>query len=41
MLFIKLGGKIVIQLSHGGRQCASIFLGGSQPVAPSSIMNCL
>ncbi|WP_038064900.1 NADH:flavin oxidoreductase [Thermodesulfovibrio thiophilus] len=33
----KAGGKIVIQLSHGGRQCASIFLGGSQPVAPSSI----
>jgi len=33
----KAGGKIVIQLSHGGRQCASLFLGGAQPVAPSEV----
>lgn len=31
------GGKIVIQLSHGGRQCASIFLYGNPPVAPSAV----
>ncbi len=31
------GGKIVIQLNHGGRQCASVFLGGKKPVAPSSV----
>ncbi|GAB6182582.1 oxidoreductase [Thermodesulfovibrio hydrogeniphilus] len=31
------GGKIVIQLNHGGRQCASVFLGGKAPVAPSSV----
>lgn len=31
------GGKIVIQLSHGGRQCASLFLGGEKPVAPSAV----
>lgn len=31
------GGKIVIQLNHGGRQCASIFLYGAQPVAPSAV----
>ncbi len=30
-------GKIVIQLSHGGRQCASIFLYGAKPVAPSAV----
>lgn len=33
----KAGGKIVIQLSHGGRQCAKIFLGGADPVAPSAV----
>lgn len=31
------GSKIVVQLSHGGRQCASIFLYGEQPVAPSAV----
>ncbi len=31
------GGKIVIQLSHGGRQCSSILLYGNPPVAPSSV----
>lgn len=31
------GGKIVIQLSHGGRQCAPIFLYGAKPVAPSEV----
>lgn len=31
------GGKIVIQLNHGGRQCASIFLHGNPPVAPSAV----
>lgn len=31
------GGKIIIQLSHGGRQCASIFLYGNPPVAPSAV----
>lgn len=33
----KNGGKVVIQLNHCGRQCASLFLGGAQPVAPSSV----
>lgn len=33
----EVGGKIVIQLNHGGRQCASLFLGGAQPVAPSEV----
>lgn len=31
------GGKIVIQLSHGGRQCAPVFLYGAKPVAPSEV----
>jgi len=31
------GGRIVIQLSHGGRQCAPLFLGGAEPVAPSAL----
>ncbi len=30
-------GKIVIQLNHGGRQCSSLFLYGSNPVAPSAV----
>jgi len=33
----KAGGRIIIQLSHGGRQCASLFLGGDKPVAPSEV----
>lgn len=33
----KAGGRIVIQLNHGGRQCATVFLGGSEPVAPSVV----
>jgi len=32
-----LGGTIVMQLSHGGRQCFPKFLGGAQPVAPSAV----
>ncbi|MGB9823085.1 NADH:flavin oxidoreductase [Thermodesulfovibrio sp.] len=31
------GGRVVIQLNHGGRQCAPLFLGGAQPVAPSEV----
>ncbi len=31
------GGKIVIQLWHGGRACHSLLNGGSQPVAPSPL----
>lgn len=31
------GGTIVIQINHGGRQCASLFLHGQSPVAPSAV----
>lgn len=31
------GGKIVLQLWHGGRACHPYFNGGAQPVAPSAI----
>ncbi|HMK57334.1 MAG TPA: NADH:flavin oxidoreductase [Dissulfurispiraceae bacterium] len=31
------GGKIVMQLSHGGRQCFPTLLGGNQPIAPSAV----
>lgn len=33
----RLGGIIAVQLSHGGRQCPSILLGGDEPIAPSSV----
>jgi 2,4-dienoyl-CoA reductase-like NADH-dependent reductase (Old Yellow Enzyme family) len=33
----KLDGKIVMQLSHGGRQCFPSLLGGKQPIAPSAV----
>jgi len=29
--------KIVMQLSHGGRQCFPSLLGGGQPIAPSAV----
>lgn len=32
-----LGGKIVIQLVHGGRQCFPVLLGGERPLAPSEV----
>lgn len=32
-----LGGKIILQLSHGGRQCFPSLLGGSSPLAPSVV----
>jgi len=32
-----LDGKIVMQLSHGGRQCFPSLLGGKQPIAPSAV----
>ncbi len=32
-----LDGKIVMQLSHGGRQCFPSLLGGAQPMAPSAV----
>ncbi len=32
-----LGGKIIIQLAHGGRQCFPALLGGEQPIAPSAV----
>lgn len=31
------GGKIFLQLWHGGRACPSLFNGGAQPVAPSAL----
>ncbi|MCY2959044.1 MAG: alkene reductase [Planctomycetota bacterium] len=31
------GGKIVLQLWHGGRACHSLLNGGAQPVAPSPL----
>jgi N-ethylmaleimide reductase len=31
------GGKIFLQLWHGGRACPSFFNGGAQPVAPSAL----
>jgi 2,4-dienoyl-CoA reductase-like NADH-dependent reductase (Old Yellow Enzyme family) len=31
------GGTIVMQLSHGGRQCFPKFLGGEQPMGPSAV----
>jgi N-ethylmaleimide reductase len=31
------GGKMVLQLWHGGRACHSLLNGGSQPVAPSEL----
>lgn len=30
-------GKVVMQLSHGGRQCFPVLLGGERPVAPSEV----
>lgn len=32
-----LGGRIVIQLTHGGRQCFPALLGGREPLAPSAV----
>jgi len=32
-----LDSKIVMQLSHGGRQCFPSLLGGKQPIAPSAV----
>src|SRR5208337_5142986 len=34
-----LGGSIIIQLSHGGRQSFPALLGGGQPVAPSAVFD--
>jgi 2,4-dienoyl-CoA reductase-like NADH-dependent reductase (Old Yellow Enzyme family) len=34
-----LGGAIVMQLSHGGRQCFPKYLGGAQPMAPSAVFD--
>ncbi|HSB51704.1 MAG TPA: NADH:flavin oxidoreductase, partial [Dissulfurispiraceae bacterium] len=31
------GGKVVIQLVHGGRQCFPALLGGLEPIAPSAV----
>ncbi len=31
------GGKIALQLAHGGRQCLPLLLGGKAPVAPSAV----
>lgn len=33
----RYNGKVVIQLSHGGRQCFPALLGGEQPLAPSEV----
>jgi 2,4-dienoyl-CoA reductase-like NADH-dependent reductase (Old Yellow Enzyme family) len=32
-----LGGKVIIQLVHGGRQCFPALLGGERPLAPSEV----
>lgn len=32
-----LGGKVFIQLVHGGRQCFPSLLGGQLPIAPSAV----
>ncbi len=32
-----LGGRIFIQLVHGGRQCFPSLLGGQSPIAPSAV----
>lgn len=31
------GGKIALQLVHGGRQCLPVLLGGKEPIAPSVV----
>lgn len=33
----RLGGVIAVQLTHGGRQCPLILLGGAEPIAPSAV----
>lgn len=33
----KHGGKVMIQLVHGGRQCFPALLGGQKPIAPSEV----
>jgi N-ethylmaleimide reductase len=33
----RAGGRIVLQLWHGGRACHPLLNGGRQPVAPSAI----
>jgi 2,4-dienoyl-CoA reductase-like NADH-dependent reductase (Old Yellow Enzyme family) len=33
----RLGGMVIIQLVHGGRQCFPALLGGGQPIAPSEV----
>jgi 2,4-dienoyl-CoA reductase-like NADH-dependent reductase (Old Yellow Enzyme family) len=34
-----LGGTMVMQLSHGGRQCFPKYMGGAQPIAPSAVFD--
>ncbi|MBF0457271.1 MAG: NADH:flavin oxidoreductase [Nitrospirae bacterium] len=33
-----LGGKIVLQIAHGGRQCYPELLNGELPIAPSAVL---
>lgn len=33
------GGIIAVQLSHGGRQCSPLMLGGAEPMAPSAVFD--
>lgn len=33
----RFGGLIAVQLTHGGRQCFPILLGGNPPLAPSEV----
>jgi 2,4-dienoyl-CoA reductase-like NADH-dependent reductase (Old Yellow Enzyme family) len=33
----RLDGTIIMQISHGGRQCFPALLGGAQPIAPSAV----
>ncbi len=35
----KLGGKVIIQLVHGGRQTFPSLIGGRQPIAPSEVLD--
>jgi 2,4-dienoyl-CoA reductase-like NADH-dependent reductase (Old Yellow Enzyme family) len=35
----KRDGKIALALTHGGRECTSLLLGGDDPLAPSAVRN--
>lgn len=35
----ELGGIVILQIVHGGRQCFPILLGGNPPLAPSAVFD--